>query len=668
MEEKLKQCLQEEKRGYLLVLDDVCNEDWQLWKSMESLLVRVTCSTRCRVLVTTQSHHVAEIMRASPTHELKDLLDKDARKLFESLAFNNKTWEQTLDLEDVGRRILRKCKGLPLAIKTMGYLLGSMNDKSEWELVERSEIWGLSLSQSNIMPWLLISFHHLREAAIKQCFVHCSIIIEKGQTVQQSELIQAWIAQGFIQSTTGSDMIMEDIGESYVNKLVANGLLQVFMMSNCRCLKMHDLVHDLARYISKGTIWIPRDAPDLHTATKAQHVRICGEADLEFVYNLPKDKTLSKLCTLICTRATLSVDFAAQTKFLRDLRLIDCGLWEVPSSIGRLKHLRLLSLHLQEMQKLRNWVQPSGCDVFPCLMALRIKDCPLLVSAPTCFPYLSHLFISNIRSGAAVRMILTTTIHLYELDISGVEDLTSLSHLQLKGKSFTTLRISDCRRLVELYPPPTLQSTTDTEGLLSLEGLKIEGCPNLGTTHGLETCVSLRRLSLRGNSNLELIPDLRNLSLLSWLELVDCSRQTSIPEWLSCLPSLEELEIGGFNEELVQLDGSAHLPMGLKRLTLKGWPNLKSLPTELQRLNLLERLTIREFQGIETLPEWLGYLSSLLFLGIEDCNKLKYMPSPHAMRRLNCFCRLNIIGCSILEKRCIKDGGEEGHKISHLSI
>ncbi|RXH85020.1 hypothetical protein DVH24_041788 [Malus domestica] len=100
----------------------------------------------------------------------------------------------------------------------------------------------------------------------------------------------------------------------------------------------------------------------------------------------------------------------------------------------------------------------------------------------------------------------------------------------------------------------------------------------------------------------------------------------SLPS-LDSLHSLCHLEIGGF------------------------WEELDSFPDF--HVGSLMHLT-----RVETLPEWLGNLTYLTELDIQDCKNLMNLPSVQAMQRLTNLHTLTIYECHpLLKQRCIRDSG-----------
>ncbi|XXG87508.1 hypothetical protein AAC387_Pa11g2176 [Persea americana] len=196
-------------KKYLLVLDDVWNEEVNEWSRLKTWL---KCGGKgSKILATTRSDKVAAIMGTLPAHKLGILSEKDSWTLFDTLARPHPNFVS------MGKEIVGKCGGLPLAIKTLGSLMYSKTTQSEWESVRNSEFWNRRDSDGGVLPALRLSYDHLTPS-LKQCFAYCAII-PKGSEVEKDKLIRQWIAQGFIHSD-GENDLLEEKGEGYFNELL----------------------------------------------------------------------------------------------------------------------------------------------------------------------------------------------------------------------------------------------------------------------------------------------------------------------------------------------------------------------------------------------------------------------------------------------------------------
>ena len=123
-------------KKYLLVLDDVWDAKYDDW---DILLTPLKFGAQgSKIIVTTQSEKVASVLSTVPTYHLKGLTDDDCWFLFEKHAFDYGDSRAHPGLEGIGREIVRKCKGLPLAVKSLAGLLRSKRDLEEWEKILRS--------------------------------------------------------------------------------------------------------------------------------------------------------------------------------------------------------------------------------------------------------------------------------------------------------------------------------------------------------------------------------------------------------------------------------------------------------------------------------------------------------------------------------------------------
>lgn len=186
---KLKESLNGKK--FLLVLDDVWNENYNNWDRLRTPLK--VGSNGSKIIVTTRSENVALVMRSVHTHRLGQLSFEDCWWLFAKHAFENGDPSAHPYLEAIGKEIVKKCQGLPLAAKTLGGLLHFKVEAEEWDNILRSEMW--DLPSNEILPALRLSYYHL-PSHLKQCFAYCSIF-PKDYQFQKERLVLLWMAEGF---------------------------------------------------------------------------------------------------------------------------------------------------------------------------------------------------------------------------------------------------------------------------------------------------------------------------------------------------------------------------------------------------------------------------------------------------------------------------------------
>ncbi|KAK4729869.1 hypothetical protein R3W88_022857 [Solanum pinnatisectum] len=128
LQKKLQELLNGKR--YLLVLDDVWNEDQEKWANLTAVL-KVGASG-ASVLTTTR------------------LEKEDCWLLFIHSEFGHQE-EINPNLVVIGKEIVKKCGGVPLEAKTLGGILRFKREEREREHVRDSEIWNLSQDKSSIL-------------------------------------------------------------------------------------------------------------------------------------------------------------------------------------------------------------------------------------------------------------------------------------------------------------------------------------------------------------------------------------------------------------------------------------------------------------------------------------------------------------------------------------
>ncbi|XP_039171698.1 putative disease resistance protein RGA4 [Eucalyptus grandis] len=243
-------------KKYLLVLDDLWNIDRDKWVMLGDWLEGGLQGSK--ILMTTRNRRVAEITSAkSVIYEPHGLSDDKSWDLFRKMAFGDGVELLDPKLEEMGRDIVKKCIGVPLAIRTIGGLLCGKN-KDEWlrykvhELPEIPEID----ADGGIMQVLKFSYDHL-PSCLKNCFAYCSLF-PKDYVYEKDTMIHLWIAQGFIESCNGEDNL-EKVANNYLSELLCGSFLDAELIlkysydREVERFKMHDLMHDLAQKVAGGS-------------------------------------------------------------------------------------------------------------------------------------------------------------------------------------------------------------------------------------------------------------------------------------------------------------------------------------------------------------------------------------------------------------------------------
>ncbi|RHN66306.1 putative P-loop containing nucleoside triphosphate hydrolase [Medicago truncatula] len=187
-----------EKR-FLFVLDDLWNDNYNDWGELVSPFIDGKPGSM--VIITTRQRKVAEVACTFPIHELKLLSNEDCWSLLSKHALGSDEIQHNANtaLEETGRKIARKCGGLPIAAKTLGGLLRSKVDITEWTSILNSDIW--NLSNDNILPALHLSYQYL-PSHLKRCFAYCSIF-PKDYPLERKTLVLLWMAEGFLDCSQG---------------------------------------------------------------------------------------------------------------------------------------------------------------------------------------------------------------------------------------------------------------------------------------------------------------------------------------------------------------------------------------------------------------------------------------------------------------------------------
>ncbi|KAJ8646609.1 hypothetical protein MRB53_008357 [Persea americana] len=369
-----------DKKKFLLVLDDVWDENGRLWQKLRVPLMGAASGSK--VVVTTRSRQVAEAMETTLIHKLGVLSESDCWKLFKYKALRGTEDEECQELTEIGEKIVERCKGVPLAIRALGSLLLANRKKWYWEHVLESEIWKWDIPKDDaILPALLLSYYNL-PPRLQRCFSFCSVF-PKDHEIEKDELVKLWMAHGIIKSEKAKKDVTEEIGEMYFDYLLTRSLFQDAekdIDGNVVQCKMHDLVHDLATFVSSG------DCRNMEAGDSELSSIKCHHLSLLVNYNVPSIP--SSLCSAEHLRTLLLLGSSTfkevphslfnHLKFLRALDLSGSEIENLPSSLGELKLLRYLDLSWTYIKELPDFVTDLRN-----LQTLKLNECDDLRSLPS---------------------------------------------------------------------------------------------------------------------------------------------------------------------------------------------------------------------------------------------------------------------------------------------
>ncbi|KAM0005416.1 putative virus X resistance protein-like, coiled-coil [Helianthus debilis subsp. tardiflorus] len=513
LQESLQSKLREKK--FLIVLDDVWAEEDEKEK-WERLSGTLSCGAEGSIVVmTTRSERTCQMMAkvGELRHQLGCLSEEKSWLLFKKHAFaQGRVGDDERNLEPIGREIVVKCKGLPLAVKTLGSLMWSKSSSNDWQRVKDSNIW--NLQENNVLPALKLSYNNLTPH-VKRCFSYfCLFPI--GHELKKDELILLWVANGFIPPREEIDNLFV-IGEEIFNCLIWKSLFQVekgseYLDGIDRC-KMHDLVHDMARHVMRHDCLVIEPAcnkdgiPDevLHLSSS------CPDEKL-----ILSSEDLGKLTSLRSIFMFGEGDEGCISQlfnhmYVRVLHLALTKLRTLPESICKLKHLRYLNLSKSSIEAL-----PESIMYLQNLQVLILCYCERLRKLPESICKLRYLkYLTLLGSGIEVLPDgLKDMISLQRLDIN---DCDSLRHFPCGIEKLTSLR------MLPRFPVGKEIGAKISElgDLNLLEGmLKIEELQNVG---GLSEAKSANLICKT------------NLSIL----VLECVDMEEVLEGLEPNPSLE---------------------------------------------------------------------------------------------------------------------------------
>ncbi|KAL1329019.1 putative disease resistance protein At3g14460 [Arachis ipaensis] len=531
------------KKKFFIVLDDVWSNDHHQWKDF---LAPFQCGDKgSTILLTTRKEDVGSVVQTNcQPHYLIPLSEDYCWSVFAANASFPESNGSPI-LEGIGKKIAKKCDGLPLAAETLGCLC-RRHDAKEWEKILSSDIWGFSTNESKIVPALLISYFHL-PAHLKRCFVYCALF-PKDYHFKKDELILLWMAEDLLRLPKRGENL-EEVGCKCFEELAS----RLFFKQEWGWHKMHDLLHDLAIFLA-GDFYcrIEERSEQEKKKVLTRHLSHLPYGSLDH----PISKVFKSDMKPESLRTSLYIDdlFSMASKFIC-LRVLSFRKLDVlPDSIGESIHLRYLNLSFTDINRLPE----SLCNLYN-LQTLILYGCTKLTMLPINMHNLVNLRHLDLRETSLGEMPggISKLKHLRVLyffivgnhKYNGIQELGGLSNLQgsfvirkleniVDVKEAENARMTNKNLMNELY-----LEWSSGDDMVPNTSAERDILDNLQPHNNLE------KLTIKGYKS-TIFPDwLGHCSYnnMTSVSLKSCNNCCMLPS-LGQLPSLKALRIKGFGQ------------------------------------------------------------------------------------------------------------------------
>ncbi|KAL1819421.1 hypothetical protein ACET3Z_014290 [Daucus carota] len=567
-------------KRYLIVLDDIWKHEH--WDDLRPAFPEM--SNGSRIILTTRFKDVALYANVrDPPHELCFLNNDRSWELF--LRKLCVEWDSSSRLppwsEDLGKQIVKRCGGLPLAIVVLAGLLSRKGLVfSEWQKVLQSVHWQLKQEPTQCEEILALSYSDL-PYYLKPCFLYLGLFPEDFE-ISARRLTLLWVAEGLVQPR--GEEHLEDVAEDYLEELIGRSMVQVAKRKSSgrtKACRVHDLLRDLclARGQEEALFNVICAGDRVGSISGARRLAIHSGVPI-FTRNSQKIRSLLCFDLIECVPLNLT-----KFKLLRVLDLEGVQIAQLDSAVGDLIHLRYLGLQETWLKNL-----PSSVGRLSNLQTLDLRS-TLIEPIPLAIwklQQLRHLYFSKFKAMVVCPPYRLTLPNLHTLKgiclsesgciQNGLDNIVNLRELGLYGdlhlqeeevsrwihinKNLEELKIQSSNNLsyISNAAIPKLMSFSSHVRLykLHLEGiiskmLDIKDFPPNLTELSLkdsflaedpmpilEKLQSLRVLKMKQTSFLEE----GALSNLRQLEIVECKRLKISPKGLRPVTTLRELKLG----------------------------------------------------------------------------------------------------------------------------
>ncbi|KAL0376491.1 UNVERIFIED_CONTAM: putative disease resistance protein RGA4 [Sesamum calycinum] len=520
-------------------------------------------------------------------------------------------------LNEVGEEIAKKCKGLPLAAKTVGGLLRFKASYQEWQDVSRSQMWELGKVKKDLFPILTLSYNELHPT-VKRCFSYCAVFPKDT------------VIEDFEDDKSGNNLII-----------------------SC---KMHDIIHDFAQFLTKKECLIVErcsGGAEIVSVQNARHLNMLRAKGTSGTSPFSIEQA-EKSRSCFCNTQVIPLNLFSHMKRVRSLSLRGCQMANIPREIGKLIGLRYLDLSDNPLEHLPETIY----DLYY-LQTLDIHDCSTLSGLPDRGIHklinLRHL----VNSGS------TSSDFKFP---QGFEELTNLKTLnEFSASSASGNNLGDLKGLNQLGGSLCILLHTDPGELEAKKAdlkskefiqqltLEVRSAPTQ-VVKALQPHPNLQTLVYQGRHLPTWIDSLNNLRELILFYIRVQDHADPLPS-LGELPHLEKLALISWRMK--------HGGHDFLRI------NTSKSSSIFPKLKILQILSFEFWEEWEDISEEqenntnMSIFPCLRVLQLQDCHQLKALPL-RLLHKASSLQLLSICYCTCIYSRYNLETGQDRTLLSHI--
>ncbi|PHT85527.1 hypothetical protein T459_07633 [Capsicum annuum] len=350
LEDNLKSLLKAKR--YVILLDDIW--DFEIWDYLKLYLPQCDSKIGSRIILTSRNINVGRYIGGDTSlHVLQPLDSNNSLELFTNkiFHFDNYDWANASpNLVNIGRSIVGRCGGIPLAIVvTAGMLRARERTEHAWSRVLESMGHKIHDECAKV---LALSYNDLAIAS-RPCFLYFGLYPEDHE-IRAFDLKNIWIAEKLIVGNRGNRLEAEDLAEDVLYDLVSRNLIQVVKrtydgrISSCR---IHDLLHSLCIELGKESNFFHTECSvsrDPYSVARVRRITFYSENAMnKFFRSNPKPKKLRALFCFTKHPSIFSLMARLEFKLLQVLVVvipINYKIHTIPNKIGSMSCLCYLRL------------------------------------------------------------------------------------------------------------------------------------------------------------------------------------------------------------------------------------------------------------------------------------------------------------------------------------